>query len=89
MRRLQCPAARQQAMVVSQCVCERIPFDRILLWAREHEAISADQVKLGLGCGRQCGLCVAFIQYALQTGVTSVPYPCPSLPPDQRQRTCC
>jgi len=64
---------------VSCCACERVHFRRVLAWARERGVTDSVGVMEGLGCGRQCGLCLPFIDYALRTGEESVPSPCPEL----------
>ncbi len=67
-------------MAVTHCLCERTSFEDILKWARERGIDSQDAVQSGLGCGKHCGICVPFIEYALATGTTRVPWPCPDLP---------
>ena len=68
-------------MMVSFCTCERLAFRDILAWANEHGTTSFDEVQQGIKVGKRCGMCCCYIEYALATGQSEVPYPCPPLPP--------
>lgn len=67
-------------MQVTHCLCEKKSIAEILAWARERGITQVGPIAAGLGCGTHCGMCVPFIEYALATGETVVPYPCPDLP---------
>lgn len=67
-------------MAVTHCLCEGKSFRAILEWAEKHRTTSCAEVEAGTGCGKQCGMCEPFIEYALATGVTAIPFPCPPIP---------
>ncbi len=56
-------------ILVSGCICRRMPFERLLPLAREH---GWDVTALGreTGCGEQCGLCRPYLRRMLRTGET-------------------
>jgi hypothetical protein len=68
-------------MMVSYCTCERFALRDILAWARAHDTTDLTLVCESLKVGRRCGMCCVFIEYALATGLSDVPYPCPPIPP--------
>lgn len=67
-------------MAVTHCICKRKSLADILHWAREHNADSLPPIAQALGCSTYCGMCAPFIEYALATGETAVPFPCPPIP---------
>lgn len=64
-------------MQVTHCLCEKRSIADILAWARERGVSDVAPISAELGCGTHCGMCVPFIEYALATGETVVPYPLP------------
>ena len=54
---------------VTQCLCRRVPFARLLPQAREHQW-SLDDLIRETGCGGQCGLCRPYLRRMLATGET-------------------
>ena len=52
---------------VTQCLCRRIPFIRLLPPAREHGWTLEDLIR-ETGCGGQCGLCRPYLRRMLATG---------------------
>jgi len=67
-------------MPVTHCLCERRSFADVLRWARERGGAELRDVERELGCGKHCGICRPFIEYALATGQPIVPWPCPDIP---------
>ena len=55
---------------VTACLCRRIPFDRLLSLAREHQWDLVDVMR-ETGCGDQCGLCRPYLRQMLETGQTT------------------
>lgn len=54
---------------ISQCVCRRFPFERLLPLVRRHEWTLED-LQRETGCGAQCGLCLPYLRRMLTTGET-------------------
>lgn len=71
---------------VTHCVCEDISLAVMLRWAERNDAYSRGAIARALGCSTHCGMCEPFIEYALATGETEVPFPCPDLPEDVRRK---
>lgn len=67
-------------MQVTHCLCEKRSIAEILAWARARGVDDVEPIKAGMGCGTHCGMCIPFIEYALATGESVIPYPCPDLP---------
>ena len=67
-------------MQVTHCLCEKKTIAEILAWARARGVNEMGPIAAALGCGTHCGMCIPFIEYALATGESVVPYPCPDLP---------
>ena len=57
------------AILVTSCICQRTPFERVLPLAREEDWTLDDLVR-ETGCGAQCGLCLPYLRRMLQTGET-------------------
>ncbi len=59
-------------MAVTRCICHDVSFHRLKSLV---SSIGPDLESLSreTGCGTGCGMCVPYILYMLQTGVTSVP----------------
>jgi bacterioferritin-associated ferredoxin len=55
---------------VTQCICRRVPFERLLPLVREHGWTLADLTR-ETGCGASCGLCRPYLRRMLATGETS------------------
>jgi bacterioferritin-associated ferredoxin len=55
---------------VTQCLCRRIPFARLLPIARER-GWCLDDLMRETGCGDQCGLCRPYLRRMLETGETA------------------
>jgi bacterioferritin-associated ferredoxin len=55
---------------VTACLCRRVPFDRLLVLAREHQWDLGDVMR-ETGCGDQCGLCRPYLRQMLETGQTT------------------
>ena len=56
-------------MVVTLCVCRRVPFARLLPLARA-EGWGLDELISATGCGASCGLCRPYLRRMLATGET-------------------
>lgn len=54
---------------VSQCLCRRTPFTRLLPIARER-GWRLEELIRETGCGDQCGLCRPYLRRMLATGET-------------------
>ncbi|MEQ8821446.1 MAG: (2Fe-2S)-binding protein [Sumerlaeia bacterium] len=67
-------------MPVTHCLCEGKSFAELIAWARENGATTLEELAAGQGCSTHCGLCGPYLEYALETGRTVVPFPCPILP---------
>lgn len=67
-------------MVVSYCVCAKLSLSEILKYAKKNKIDNLEHLSEDLGVGEGCGLCAEFVRYAMATGQTEVPYPCPGLP---------
>jgi bacterioferritin-associated ferredoxin len=73
-------------MAVTHCICVHKSFREVLDWAREHNVESLPLIAQELGCSSYCGMCGPFIEYALATGETNIPFPCPLIPPPKDRR---
>jgi bacterioferritin-associated ferredoxin len=56
-------------LLVTMCVCRRMPFARLLPLARA-EGWELDELTRETGCGGQCGLCRPYLRRMLATGET-------------------
>ena len=54
---------------VTQCICRRLPFERLLPLARQHGWTLLDVMR-ETGCGDNCGLCRPYLRRMLATGET-------------------
>jgi bacterioferritin-associated ferredoxin len=54
---------------VTQCICRRFPFERLLPLVRERGWTLADIMR-ETGCGDNCGLCRPYLRRMLATGET-------------------
>ena len=59
----------ERPILVSGCICRRMPFARLLPLAREH-GWDAEAIGRETGCGEQCGLCRPYLRRMLRTGET-------------------
>lgn len=57
-------------VLVSRCVCMRLPFDLLLPVARER-GWDLDAIGRETGCGDRCGLCRPYLRRMLCTGETA------------------
>jgi bacterioferritin-associated ferredoxin len=57
-------------ILVTQCICRRFPFVRLLPLARA-SGWSLGDVTRETGCGGNCGLCRPYLRRMLETGETS------------------
>ena len=57
------------SLVISMCVCRRVPFAELLPRARAG-SWGLDQLMAQTGCGAQCGLCRPYLRRMLATGET-------------------
>ena len=55
---------------VTQCICCRVPFTRLLARVREHGWTLGDMMR-ETGCGDQCGLCRPYLRRMIATGETT------------------
>jgi len=72
-------------MPVTHCLCEKKAIADVLEWARANQVDELETIREKLGCSGHCGMCGPFIEYALATGVTVVPYPCPAIPDNSKK----
>lgn len=61
------------AMAVDRCICRHVPFASALTVARERGCTSVAELQAHLPLGTGCGLCVPYMQCALETGRTDLP----------------
>ena len=61
--------SEMSATHITRCVCQRMPFARLLPLARERRWTLDDLVR-ETGCGDQCGLCRPYLRAMLRTGTT-------------------
>ena len=61
--------ADARPVLVSRCICMRMPFAELLPLARE-QRWSLEDVMRETGCGDQCGLCRPYLRRMLRTGET-------------------
>ena len=54
---------------ITMCVCQRMPFSRLLPLVLENRWNLAD-IQRETGCGAGCGLCRPYIRQMLETGQT-------------------
>jgi bacterioferritin-associated ferredoxin len=57
-------------VLVTMCVCQRVPFAELLPRARAAGWALPDLVR-ETGCGGQCGLCRPYLRRMLATGETT------------------
>lgn len=57
------------AVLVTMCLCQRMPFERLLPLARDAGWSLADLMR-ETGCGDQCGLCRPYLRAMLADGRT-------------------
>ena len=63
-------SASARPVLVSRCICMRMPFDQLLPLARAGGWDLADVMR-ETGCGAQCGLCRPYLRRMLRTGQTA------------------
>lgn len=56
-------------VVVTMCVCRRVPFTQLLPLARA-EGWGLVELMAATGCGATCGLCRPYLRRMLATGET-------------------
>lgn len=56
-------------VLVSRCICQRMPFADLLPLARAGGWSLSDVIR-ETGCGGQCGLCRPYLRQMLETGQT-------------------
>jgi bacterioferritin-associated ferredoxin len=56
-------------VLVTMCVCRRLPFASLLPLARE-QSWGLDELVAATGCGAGCGLCRPYLRRMLATGET-------------------
>lgn len=56
-------------VLVTRCVCQRVPFSRLLPLARA-QGWDLAALQAATGCGAQCGLCAPYLARMLATGET-------------------
>lgn len=56
-------------VLVTMCVCRRMPFERVLPLARAG-GWGLDEIASATGCGAGCGLCRPYLRRMLATGQT-------------------
>ena len=56
-------------VLITMCVCQRMPFARLLPLAREGNWDLADIMR-ETQCGAGCGLCCPYLRRMLETGQT-------------------
>ncbi len=56
-------------VLVSSCICQRMPFVDLLPLVRERGWSLAEVIR-ETGCGGQCGLCRPYLRRMLETGQT-------------------
>jgi len=57
-------------VLITMCVCQGMPFERLLRLAREHQWTLEDIMR-ETACGAGCGLCRPYIRQMLETGKTA------------------
>lgn len=57
------------AILITMCICQRMPFERLLPLARD-EGWSLADIMRETGCGDQCGLCRPYLRAMLRDGRT-------------------
>lgn len=55
---------------VNRCICQRLSFEEIKKYAREHELTSVKQLQANEICSTKCHMCVPYIEMVLETGET-------------------
>lgn len=63
-------SAGTRPVLVSRCICMRMPFEHLLPLARAEGWDLADLTR-ETGCGGQCGLCRPYLRRMLRTGETA------------------
>jgi bacterioferritin-associated ferredoxin len=63
-------SAAARPVLVSSCLCMRMPFEHLLPLAREG-GWDLEAVTRETGCGGQCGLCLPYLRRMLRTGETA------------------
>jgi bacterioferritin-associated ferredoxin len=63
-------SAGTRPVLVSRCICMRMPFEQLLPLARA-EGWDLGAVMRETGCGTQCGLCRPYLRRMLRTGETA------------------
>ena len=57
------------SVIINMCVCQRMPFDRLLPVVRANHWTLADIMR-ETQCGAGCGLCSPYLRRMLETGQT-------------------
>ncbi len=60
-------------MAVDHCICHKIPFASALAVARTNGCAQVAALQQHLPLGTGCGLCIPYMQCALETGDTDLP----------------
>ncbi len=57
------------SLLITMCVCQRMPFERLLPLARQNQWTLEDMMR-ETQCGAGCGLCRPYLREMLRTGQT-------------------
>lgn len=60
-------------MAVERCICHKVPFEHALACARANGCTTVAELQHHLPLGTGCGLCIPYMQCALETGQTDLP----------------
>lgn len=60
-------------MAVDRCICTSVRFSEALELARRHSCRSVAELQRFTPLGTGCGLCIAYMQLALESGSASLP----------------
>lgn len=59
--------------MVTHCICRERSFALALSVAREHGCTTVAELQEHLGISTNCGLCIPYVQRAIETGEVEIP----------------
>lgn len=62
------PAECRPSLCIDRCVCHGVTFAEVVHWSKSCANPTADGAARALGCTTSCGMCLPYVERALETG---------------------
>lgn len=53
---------------IDRCVCHDVPFGEVVQWSKSTGCRSVDEAAREFKCTTSCGMCMPYVERALETG---------------------